>query len=254
MLPVRVTRDEQRITLPLPIIVCPLPDRFWADLSGVGGRVKGEPVRTGGEPIYPRPAWADGEIQRRVIMNATYGTRRFACANTSNAFGCIPINLSGMQTRHGMKLLVIGDHRSNRWTEREREEPPPPPIALFAGGVVVDGYEERTFWKFCVYTSDTCACTFRSVIKQLRFATTRGEIIPPWNWRIAERESGRKDFNITFNRNRSDFNWCNFLNEEYNGSCIVTFFINLLPFWFVSKKFLRATFGNFIEKLAIRMQ
>lgn len=121
MLPVRVTRDEQRITLPLPIIVCPLPDRFWADLSGVGGRVKGEPVRTGGEPIYPRPAWADGEIQRRVIMNATYGTRRFACANTSNAFGCIPINLSGMQTRHGMKLLVIGDHRSNRWTERERE-------------------------------------------------------------------------------------------------------------------------------------
>lgn len=138
--------------------------------------------------------------------------------------------------------------------QREREEPPPPPIALFAGGVVVDGYEERTFWKFCVYTSDTCACTFRSVIKQLRFATTRGEIIPPWNWRIAERESGRKDFNITFNRNRSDFNWCNFLNEEYNGSCIVTFFINLLPFWFVSKKFLRATFGNFIEKLAIRMQ
>lgn len=127
MLPVRVTRDEQRITLPLPIIVCPLPDRFWADLSGVGGRVKGEPVRTGGEPIYPRPAWADGEIQRRVIMNATYGTRRFACANTSNAFGCIPINLSGMQTRHGMKLLVIGDHRSNRWTEREREREEPTP-------------------------------------------------------------------------------------------------------------------------------
>lgn len=29
---------------------------------------------------------------------------------------------------------------------------------------MADGYEERTFWKFC----DTCACTFRSVIKQLR--------------------------------------------------------------------------------------
>lgn len=117
-----------------------------------------------GEPVNGRGTDIPGEIQRRVIMNATYGTRRFACANTSNAFGCIPINLSGMQTRHGMKLLVIGDHRSNR-TEGERErERRTTPIALFAGGVVADGYEERTFWKFC----DTCACTFRSVIKQLR--------------------------------------------------------------------------------------
>lgn len=80
--------------------------------------VKGEPVNGRGTDIL-------GEIQRRVIMNATYGTRRFACANTSNAFGCIPINLSGMQTRHGMKLLVIGDHRSNR-TEGERERGGPP--------------------------------------------------------------------------------------------------------------------------------
>lgn len=79
-----------------------------------------------GEPVNGRGTDIPGEIQRRVIMNATYGTRRFACANTSNAFGCIPINLSGMQTRHGMKLLVIGDHRSNRTEgEREREEDHP---------------------------------------------------------------------------------------------------------------------------------
>lgn len=88
-----------------------------------------------GEPVNGRGTDIPGEIQRRVIMNATYGTRRFACANTSNAFGCIPINLSGMQTRHGMKLLVIGDHRSNRTEgEREREEDHPDRIIRRRGG------------------------------------------------------------------------------------------------------------------------
>lgn len=65
-------------------------------------------------------------------MNVTYGTRRFACANTSNAYTrCIPINLSSMQTRHAWNCLssvIIDQVMAN--SERESRNGA---IALFVG-------------------------------------------------------------------------------------------------------------------------
>lgn len=99
---------------------------------------------------------------------------------------------------------VIIDQIERRERERERRTTP---IALFAGGVVADGYEERTFWKFC----DTCACTFRSVIKQLRWYEGRDnsalELTDRLNIRLLLLSSSIEFFHLLLN----------------------TFFINLLP-------------------------
>lgn len=85
-------------------------------------------------------------------------------------------------------------------------------------------------------TYDTCACTFRSaVIKQLRCAT-RGEIIPPWNWRIAklsgERERER-DGVILFERVLISY-----FNIGLSSSLIGVYF-NVLVIWIVSVIFWR---------------
>lgn len=112
----------------------------------------------------------------------------------SNAFGCIPINLSGMQTRHGMKLLVIGDHRSNRRAERERRTPPRDRIIRRRGWRLLmdtrrERERERTFWKFYVHHDHPPWYRYRGAVPfdprlntaaLLMLPAGRRGIIPPW--------------------------------------------------------------------------
>lgn len=97
---------------------------------------------------------------------------------------------------------VIIDQIERRERERERGGPPRSHYSP-----VADGYEERTFWKFC----DTCACTFRSVIKQLRRYEGRDnsalELTDRLNIRLLLLLSSVEFFHLLLN----------------------TFFINLLP-------------------------
>lgn len=110
----------------------------------------------------------------------------------SNAFGCIPINLSGMQTRHGMKLLVIGDHRSNRrQTAHGDGEKNPRSHYSPAGVAVVDGYEEGEREREDVLeilraprsSTDTTVLPFDPRLNTaalLMLPAGRRGIIPPW--------------------------------------------------------------------------